>query len=225
MLSCNDIHVRYRDGDLATEPLRGLTFDVDRDPVALMGPSGSGKSTLIRVLAGLQQPDSGAVTIDGSPVTFSRRNPVIDARVSVIHQDYRLVDFLTVEENLRLALELRGGPTVGKEADSSTRDTVEEALAAVGLDGCGPRSPRTLSGGQQQRVAIARSLVVGSRVLLADEPTGALDVDSSRAVARVLRDAADRGVLVVVATHDPEVADVMPRRLSLSSSSHAGLGV
>lgn len=205
---CDEVSVSYRDGTGQTKPLDGISFRVGEEPVALMGPSGSGKSTLIRVLAGIQSPDSGTVAIDGTPIRHSRRSGNVDERVSVVYQDYRLVDFLTVSENLGLAAELRG-----IDCDQAAMD---QALNAVGLDRFGDRPPRTLSGGEQQRVAIARALLLGCRVLLADEPSGALDAENSRVVARLLRGLAEQqGVIVVVATHDPEVAATMPRRIML----------
>ncbi|WP_433732190.1 ABC transporter ATP-binding protein [Actinoplanes sp. CA-051413] len=168
-----------------------------------MGPSGSGKSTLLRILAGLQIPDQGRVSLNGRPLR-SRNGG--DARISLIHQDYRLVDFLTVAENLALAAELRA-------IDVSQTD-VANALDRVGLNGLQERSPATLSGGEQQRVAIARALVSRSRVLLADEPTGALDGENTITVATLLRDISqEHQVAVVVATHDRSVAHMMSRAL------------
>jgi putative ABC transport system ATP-binding protein len=126
-----------------------------------------------------------------------------------------LVGFLTVEENLRLAAELRG--------DAVVADEVEHALSAVGLDGFARRWPMTLSGGEQQRVAVARALVTRSRVVLADEPTGALDADNSRDLAQLLAGLAEReDVLIAVATHDANVAALMTRVVHLSSGALAG---
>ncbi|HWG98908.1 MAG TPA: ATP-binding cassette domain-containing protein [Pilimelia sp.] len=208
----------YRRGRVVTTPLAGVSFTVDHRPVAVVGPSGSGKSTLLRVLAGLQPPDSGSVTIDDDPVLARRDEGTTDPRVSFIHQDHRLVEFLTVAENLRLAAELRG-----VQPDDAT---IRARLAEVGLADAGRRWPATLSGGEQQRVAIARALVLRSRVILADEPTGSLDADNSAVVADLLVRAAHGGdALVVVATHDRDVAARMGRRLMLRGGALSELAV
>ena len=171
--------------------------------VAVMGPSGSGKSTLLRLIAGRQTPDSGHVLLDGVPVRQASWSSPGDPRVATIHQDYQLVPFLTVDENLRLGREVRGLAT--------SADSVSESLGLVGLgEDVRSRLPGTLSGGEQQRVAIARAVMLDASVLLADEPTGALDEASTRLVTDVLVHMSTRvGMTVVVATHDPAVADRM----------------
>jgi putative ABC transport system ATP-binding protein len=173
----------------------------------LVGPSGSGKSTLLRIIAGLQKPSEGFVEINSQRVTCSKPGKG-DARVSLIHQDYRLIEFLTVAENLRLGAEARGRP--------ATDVMVADVLALVGLSKFERRMPLTLSGGEQQRVAIARTLMAGPDVILADEPTGALDPANTEAITTVLvRLAAELGTIVLVATHDRQVSDALDRRLRL----------
>ncbi|WP_162598671.1 ABC transporter ATP-binding protein [Nocardioides gilvus] len=200
MISLDNVSIAYPD----TKPLHGASVSFASSASAIMGPSGSGKSTLLRLIAGLQSPDGGTITIDGSPVKRPTWSTTGDTRVAMIHQDYRLIPFLSVGENIRLAAELRG--------ISASAEGVRGALARVGLTGIGlNRRPGTLSGGEQQRVAIARALVCEVRVLLADEPTGALDEQSSRLVADCLKDLSVGGdVQVVVATHDPLVAQTLP---------------
>lgn len=196
LISITDLRVTYGD----TAPLDDLTVELGPGPTAVMGPSGSGKSTLLRVVAGLQRPDAGTVEIDGTAPRQASWRSAGDPRVALVHQDYRLVPFLTVEENVRLAAEVRDVHL--------TDDDLRGHLAAVGLDHLDlRRRPGTLSGGEQQRLAIARALASGVRVLLADEPTGALDATTTAVVADLLMGlGAEHGVQVVVATHDASVA-------------------
>jgi putative ABC transport system ATP-binding protein len=166
--------------------------------LAVTGPSGSGKSTLLAVLAGMVRPDAGGV---GLPP---------DATTGLVLQSHGLVAVLTAAENVELALQLRGTPP------AETGERAAEALSRVGLDAVGDRLVDELSGGQQQRVAIARALVVRPDVLLADEPTAELDAVSRALVVGLLREEADRGAVVVVASHDPEVTDPCDTRVRLS---------
>lgn len=207
LLRVENISVKYGD----VQPLREVSFDVTEGCVAITGPSGAGKSTLLRVIAGLQRPDSGRVEIGGTQVAAPNRGSAGDGRVGLIHQDYRLVPFLSVRENLQLAAEVRG---IGLAPDA-----IPEALARVGLDELfATRRPGTLSGGEQQRVAIARLLVCRVSVVLADEPTGALDSNNTRRIAELFNDVASApGVIVLVATHDPLVAAGIERTYELSS--------
>jgi ABC-type lipoprotein export system ATPase subunit len=208
MLECTDLTVTYGKGRTMSRPLHDVSLTVGQEPMALVGPSGSGKSTLIRVVAGLQAPDQGIVSINGGAVKHRQSGGVLDPRVSVVYQDYRLVGFLTVAENLQLAAELR---------DVAVDDgTIETLLSKVDLEGFESRYPETLSGGEQQRVSIARALITQPQVLLADEPTGALDSANSARVAQLLLTLAkEDNVSVLVATHDEAVADQMPQRYEL----------
>lgn len=212
VLKCDDLTVRYSEDVKSTSVLDRITWCSPAPVTAVMGPSGSGKSTFLRVLSGLQAPSSGSVKLDGSPVS-ARSRGVVDPRIGVVYQDLRLVDFLSVEENLRLAADLRGVEVV----DGSVHD----ALSAVGVAALVNRRPGQISGGEQQRVAIARAMLLRSAAVLADEPTGSLDAANTRAVAEVLVDmghgvhdhpgagAGERaGTTVVIATHDQRVADM-----------------
>ncbi|WP_110240201.1 ABC transporter ATP-binding protein [Nocardioides gilvus] len=205
MISVEGISVSYRQGGSLIVPLRSVSFEVKvGSSVALTGPSGSGKSTLLRVLAGLQRPDAGVVSLHGESDELNPSDP----RVSLIHQDFRLVEFLNVLDNLRLAAEVNG-------LNVST-DSLQDVLGDVGLSGFGHRLPATLSGGEQQRVAIARSVVSGAEVLLADEPTGNLDPENTTLVTELLIDIAVRHrKVVIVATHDLGVAESMALWLRL----------
>lgn len=197
MLRCESVSVHYGEPTNPTKVLDGFDLEVVQGPVAVMGPSGSGKSSLLRCISGLQLPTRGRVTVDEIPIVGGG-----DPRVSLVFQDHRLVEFLSVAQNLSLAAELRSQPL--------SETNLDDLLASVDLAGYQNRMPATLSGGQAQRVAIARALSAGGRVLLADEPTGALDGRNSRRVAELLaRLAQERNILIIVATHDRQVASIM----------------
>lgn len=194
-------------------PLAGVSLTLAGGSTAVVGPSGSGKSTLLRLIAGTQGPTAGSVQIDNVPVRQASWATPSDSRVVMVHQNYHLVPFLTVQENLLLAAELRGAACDDR--------AVQLALSRVALEpSMISRMPSTLSGGQQQRVAIARALLTGASVVLADEPTGALDRENSSRVADVLVSLAERdGLTVVVATHDSNVADRMQQRLRIDKGA------
>ena len=167
--------------------------------VAVSGPSGAGKTTLLSVLAGVLPADGGALSFAGAPVRAG--DHVHLARVGYIPQTYGLVSVLTASENIEVALRVRG--IGGEEA----RERAVEALARVGLDQMADRLVGQLSGGQRQRAAVARGLGVRPELLIADEPTAELDGDNRDLVVSALHAEAARGAAVVVATHDPEVAE------------------
>jgi putative ABC transport system ATP-binding protein len=169
---------------------------------AVMGPSGSGKSTLLQCAAGLDRPDAGEVSINGTrlgrlgetALTVLRRE-----QIGFIFQSFNLMPSLTAAQNVELPLRLAGR--------RPEPEAIEAALSAVGLADRARHRPSELSGGQQQRVAIARALVTGPRVLFADEPTGALDTGTSREVLRLLRTlVAEQGQTIIMVTHDPVAA-------------------
>jgi putative ABC transport system ATP-binding protein len=214
-LECDGVSVRYGRNGTFTWPLRGVSLRADRGTLAITGPSGSGKSTLLRVLSGRQQPTEGTVTLGGSPVAFQSGRSPGDPRIAMIHQDYRLIPFLSVAENLLFAAEM------SRASCDSAR--ISDLLELVGLGGFEDYPPDTLSGGEQQRVAIARALVSRPAALLADEPTGALDGDNTRRVSSLLtRIAQEEDVVVIVVTHDPLVSDAMARTLELHDGRLTG---
>jgi len=172
--------------------------------VALFGASGSGKTTLLNVIAGLQELNSGYVHVCGHAVhrlSESDRAHMRLTDVGVVFQDNNLIPEFTALENIMLPLRARGWSAAEATAQA------EEMLGTVGLERLGRRMPAQLSGGQKQRVGIARAVVGGRKVLLADEPTGALDSETSRDVFALLRALSEQGVAVVVASHDPLVIE------------------
>jgi putative ABC transport system ATP-binding protein len=200
ILELRAVHRVHGSGATRVHALRGVTLSVDAgELVAVMGPSGSGKSTLLNLAGGLDRPSDGEVIVDGTPLGACSRRALAALRrrrVGYVFQDLNLLASLTAAENVALPLELDGvGPR-------RARRLALAALAAVDLDGYGPRFPDELSGGQQQRVAIARALVGERRLVLADEPTGALDSATGEAVLRLLRARVDAGAAGVLVTHE-----------------------
>jgi putative ABC transport system ATP-binding protein len=200
ILELRAVHRVHGSGGTAVHALRGVTLSVDEgELVAVMGPSGSGKSTLLNLAGGLDRPTRGAVVVDGVVLGDCGRRELAALRrrrVGYVFQDLNLLASLTGAENVALPLELDG--VRARQA----RGVALAALAEVDLDGYGQRFPDELSGGQQQRVAIARALVGQRRLLLADEPTGALDSETGEAVLRLLRSKVDAGAAAVLVTHE-----------------------
>lgn len=187
---------------------------------ALMGPSGSGKTTLLRLMDGSLKPDAGLVLLDDKPVAEIGRGELLGSLCMRVFQDYRLVPYLSVRDNIMLAVEAsqRHGRYRSPGSEGATVDAAgaDELLDRVHLHGYADREAGELSGGEQQRVAIARALVLRPRVILADEPTGALDEGNTMVVADLLADIArERDAIVVVATHDPVVARACDRVLRI----------
>jgi putative ABC transport system ATP-binding protein len=188
-------------GDQAVRALSGVDLAVAAgELVAVMGPSGSGKSTLLTCAGGLDRPTSGEVLVDGQDLVTLNRNAVAALRrrrIGYVFQDFNLIPALTAAENVSLPLELDGARS------RTVRKQSEKALAEVGIPELAARFPDEMSGGQRQRVAIARAIVGERRLLLADEPTGALDSDTGEAVLQLLRDRCDSdGIAGVLVTHD-----------------------
>jgi putative ABC transport system ATP-binding protein len=200
ILELRDLHRVHGSGETAVHALRGVTLTVDAgELVAVMGPSGSGKSTLLNLAGGLDSPSQGEVVVDGTVLGRCSRSALAGLRrrrIGYVFQDLNLLPSLTAAENVALPLELDGAGM------ARARRAALAALSEVDLDGFGPRFPDQLSGGQQQRVAIARALVGERRLVLADEPTGALDSQTGEAVLRLLRSKVDSGAAGVLVTHE-----------------------
>jgi putative ABC transport system ATP-binding protein len=212
----DDLSRRYGSGDTAVDALRGVSLDVaPGELVAVMGPSGSGKSTLMHILAGLDRPTSGTVSIGGVEIGSLNDNQLTRLRrkhIGFVFQFFNLLPMLTAEENVLLPLSI-----AGRKPDE---DWVDELLAVVGLDGRRNHRPAELSGGQQQRVAVARALVSRPTVLFADEPTGNLDSQTSAEILDLLRvSSADYGQTTVMVTHDPRAATIADRIFFLADGA------
>ena len=204
MLVLRNITKEYSGGDMKVQALRGIDLEFgESEFAAILGPSGCGKTTLLNIIGGLDRYTSGELTIRGKTTKqFTERDwdTYRNHSVGFVFQSYNLIPHQTVLANVELALTLSG---VSRE---ERRRRAEEALERVGLSDQVEKKPNQLSGGQMQRVAIARALVNNPEVLLADEPTGALDSETSIQVMEILREVAkDR--LVIMVTHNPELAE------------------
>jgi putative ABC transport system ATP-binding protein len=204
MLELQGVRKIYGQGATAVQALRGVDLQVEPGAmVAVMGPSGSGKSTLLTIAGSLEETTEGEVLIDGTPLSRMSRNAKARLRrrsIGYVFQDFNLLPGLTAVENVSLPLELDG--ISGRRA----RATGKRALDDLGLSDRADQFPDQLSGGERQRVAIARAVVGDRHLVLADEPSGALDSVNGEAVMRMLHEACKRGVAAVVVTHDAQLA-------------------
>jgi len=178
--------------------------------VAVMGPSGSGKSTLLNLIAGLDRPSAGTVTVTGRRIDTLGESALARFRarhIGIIFQFFNLLDDLTVEDNVLLPAQLAGA------SRRQARARADELLARMGIEEYRNSYPARMSGGQRQRVAIARALVNNPAVLLADEPTGALDTATGQEIGRLLRQLNEGGQTLVLVTHDPELAERYAARI------------
>jgi putative ABC transport system ATP-binding protein len=213
LLDVADIHKSFRADGVERPVLRGLSLRVaPGEWVAVMGPSGCGKSTMLHLVGGLDLPDSGRITLAGREVTALgavQRSLLRRKQVGYVFQQYNLIPHLDVAANVELALRLAG---TGRRA---ARARALELLVVLGLDEHRGDLPATLSGGQQQRVAIARAIANEPDLLLADEPTGALDSTSSAGVMELLRAQHADGQTIVMVTHDPAIAAAADRIIQM----------
>ncbi|MFJ6047404.1 ABC transporter ATP-binding protein [Streptomyces sp. NPDC092307] len=206
-------------GSGATEvhALRGINLSVfPGELVAVMGPSGSGKSTLLTLAGGLDTPSSGRVIVEGTDITTASRKQLAALRrrsIGYVFQDYNLIPALTAAENVALPRELDG------ISARKARASAVAALEEMGLGQLADRFPDEMSGGQQQRVAIARALVGDRRLVLADEPTGALDSETGESVLALLRARCDAGAAGILVTHEPRFAAWADRVVFLRDGS------
>ena len=214
MLQVSDLKKGFGSGSRRLEVLKGINMEVKAgELVSLMGPSGCGKSTLLNIIGGLLEADSGEITLDSFNYGTKSPNRVVDVRrsgVGWIFQDFHLVDRLDALDNVAFSLELSGMSS--SEAEGRAMD----ALMRVGLADRMNFIPDQLSGGQQQRVAVARAISGSRPLILADEPTGNLDVKSGQEVINLFKDlCANDGLSVLMVTHDPMLASMADRMLLL----------
>ena len=212
-VSASGLTRTYGTGDSAVHALRGVSLDLPAGQfTAVMGPSGSGKSTLMHLLAGLDTPSAGTVTVAGEDITRMKDRDLTRLRrkhIGFVFQSFNLLPTLSAEENIVLPLAIAGRKPPAAEIDA--------LLERVGLTDRRGHKPAQLSGGQQQRVAIARALITRPTVLFGDEPTGNLDSEAGAGILRLLRDAVDiDGQTTLMVTHDPRAAAIADRVLYLT---------
>jgi putative ABC transport system ATP-binding protein len=213
VVSAKDVTRRYGEGETAVDALRGVSLEVPKGQLtAVMGPSGSGKSTLMHILAGLDKPTSGEVTVAGTAISKLSDTELTKLRrrhIGFIFQFFNLLPMLDAEENVVLPLSIAG--------EKPDKAWVKELMARIGLTDRRGHRPSELSGGQQQRVAIGRALVSRPTIVFADEPTGNLDSKTSGEILELMRSSVDTyQQTTVMVTHDPRAAAIADRILFLA---------
>lgn len=206
LLEVREVSRSYGSGHTKVTALENVSFELDKGRLlAVLGPSGSGKTTLLSIIAGLLEPTSGEIRIDGSSIQLrtSREAAAFRrAHVGLVFQEYHLIPYLTAVQNLLLVPHLDG------RVGTSDRERAARLLAEFGLDDRARHTPSMLSGGERQRVAIARALMNDPEIMLVDEPTSHLDTERGRQVVDLLRDhIRGREMTCVMVTHDPRMAD------------------
>ncbi len=215
LVELSNVTKQFTKGEQTITPLDQIDLQIaEGEFVSLMGPSGSGKSTLLNLVSGIARPDSGSIVIDGTDITQLSRGKLADWRaenLGYIFQTHNLIPVLTAYENVEL-------PTLLLKQTSQQRARrVQLAMNAVGLGDRVNHYPRQLSGGQEQRVGIARAIVTHPKIVVADEPTGSLDLKTSRQIQKLLQDLNQQlGITMLMVTHDNEVASIATRQLLLN---------
>ncbi|WP_053378732.1 ABC transporter ATP-binding protein [Nitrospira moscoviensis] len=212
LIRCEQLWKIYRLGDVEVQALRGLDLTIEPGEfVAVMGSSGSGKSTLMNIIGCLDQPTRGRYWLNGTDVAALKPDQLAEIRnqqIGFVFQSFNLIPRTSALENAQLPLFYRGMPLREQRALAAA------ALARVGLQGREHHYPTQLSGGQQQRVAIARALVTAPSLLLADEPTGNLDTESSRDIMAILEGLnKEQGITIILVTHEPDIAAYASREI------------
>ncbi|QEG38420.1 ABC transporter ATP-binding protein [Roseimaritima ulvae] len=214
LVELRNVSKSFRKGEETITPLRNVDLDIaEGEFVSLMGPSGTGKSTLLNVISGIDRPDEGSIVVGGVKVNRLSRSKLADwraANLGYIFQTHNLIPVLTAYENVELPTLLLKLPAAER------RKRVTLALEAVGLNDRAEHYPRQLSGGQEQRVGIARAIVAHPLVVVADEPTGSLDSDTSEQIQDLLqRLNKELNITMLMVTHDTDVAKIASRQLLL----------
>jgi len=207
MIIMKDIHKKYPNGVTA---INGISINIERGEfVYIVGPSGAGKSTFIRLMYREVVASEGELLIDGVDLSKlkDRDIPILRRQIGVIFQDFKLLSKLSVYENIAFALE------VIEESPQNIRNRVMEVLDLVGLKNKSRSLPNELSGGEQQRVSIARAIVNNPKIVIADEPTGNLDPETSWEIMRIFEEINFRGTTVIMATHSKEIVNTIKKRV------------
>lgn len=210
-LNVENLKKSYKTGELITQVLKGTYMNLDKGEIGvILGPSGSGKSTLLNIIGGIDRSDSGKVWVDGMDVTQLKDHELTDYRreqVGFIFQFYNLIPNLTVGENIEVVSNISNSPL-----------NTDEVLKAVGMLDKKYRFPKELSGGEQQRVSIARAVVKNPKLLLCDEPTGALDFSTSREILKLLQQInRDFGTTILMITHNTPISAMANRVFKVRS--------
>jgi len=205
VLSLTDAHKIYRTGEVEVHALRGVSLEIKRGEfVAVMGPSGSGKSTMMNVIGCLDRLTRGTYILDGIDVSTMSKNDLADTRntkIGFVFQSFNLIPRTSALSNVELPMVYAGLPPAVR------RERARQALASVGLAEKGNSLPNQLSGGQQQRVALARAIASEPALILADEPTGALDSRTAEEIMKIFQQLnRERGITIVIVTHEPDIA-------------------
>lgn len=218
-IEAKNIHKTFGKGDAAVHALRGASLSVDKgEMVAVMGKSGSGKSTLLNILGGLMTMDEGELYVGGTKVDFRKKKYLLNYRrreVGFVVQYFALIDDMNVYKNVSLPLRYQGIPR------AKIKQRTTKMLRHLGIEEKAKAYPSELSGGQQQRAAIARALVKNARIILADEPTGALDEGTGDDVMKLFQRLKKKDRAIIIVTHDNKVAEYCDRVVYLRDGMNA----
>ena len=217
-IEAKNIHKTFGKGDAAVHALRGASLSVDKgEMVAVMGKSGSGKSTLLNILGGLMTMDEGELRVGGKKVDFRKKKYLLNYRrreVGFVVQYFALIDDMNIYKNVSLPLRYQGIPR------AKIRQRTQKMLRNLGIEEKAKSYPGELSGGQQQRAAIARALVKNAKIILADEPTGALDEDTGNDVMKLFQRLKMKDRAIIIVTHDSKVAEYCDRIVYLRDGAN-----
>ncbi|HJA33512.1 MAG TPA: ABC transporter ATP-binding protein [Candidatus Mediterraneibacter merdigallinarum] len=217
-IEAKNIHKTFGKGDAAVHALRGASLSVDKgEMVAVMGKSGSGKSTLLNILGGLMTMDEGELRVGGKKVDFRKKKYLLNYRrreVGFVVQYFALIDDMNVYKNVSLPLRYQGIPR------AKIKQRTTKMLRNLGIEEKAKAYPGELSGGQQQRAAIARALVKNAKIILADEPTGALDEDTGNDVMKLFQRLKMKDRAIIIVTHDSKVAEYCDRIVYLKDGAN-----